>query len=351
MKKKAIRPVRVSLATFVTAALLLGSLQVFGAESPKRFTDLKPDHWAYDNIMKMAEENILDGYPDGTFRPGDSVTCAEFIKMAVTAAELGQSHNAGGKHWAIGYYNSGLNNFLFSEYDIPQKLLDRPISRAHMALIASGIFKYEEDKGDYSRILMEISDVDHRTQYEYHVVRAYGLGILAGYPDGEFRPFGVLSRAEAAAVVQRIKARMEAQDPKEAEMKESKEVENGTNPQEGSWDEPLIITETYDPSAPEGTFMARMRNLDGNLSAEKNQLESILIREFPQEGPAIFQAFVTFTGMDSGGKTLGICKQYVMGYPVLINLLGEGYEIMVFPKDYEDEYWETRPGQVNVYFI
>jgi hypothetical protein len=40
-----------------------------------------------------------------------------------------------------------------------------------------------------------------------------------------------------------------------------------------------------------------------------------------------------------------------MGYPVLINLIGDGYDIMVFPKDYQDEYWETEPGQVNVFFI
>ena len=37
-----------------------------------------------------------------------------------------------------------------------------------------------------------------------NVVRFYDLGILTGYPDGEFKPDKYLTRAEAVAVIRRI---------------------------------------------------------------------------------------------------------------------------------------------------
>jgi len=171
------------------------------------------------------------------------------------------------------------------------------------------------------------------------------MGILAGYPDGSFQPLGTLNRAEAAAVISQVLDRLSTteedsrQNLPKSPLKETPSVE------------PLVSTEAFDTSVPDGTFMARMRNLDGDLTAEKIELRDILLQQFPREGQAIFNAFASFTQMDTGGKTLGICKQYVMGYPILFNLIGKGYDIMIFPKDFEDEYWETEPGQINVFFI
>lgn len=348
MKKKMRR---ITISIVITLCVILGfsNLLVFGQDL---YSDLDHTHWAYKNIMEMAEAGIISGYPDRSFRPNGIVTYGEFIKMAVMAAGHGEHWAKEGGHWALPYYNSGLNNFLFSQYDISEAKLDRPIHRAHMALIASEILRHEKDYGDHSEISAQIWDVDHRTQYEHHIVRAYGMGILAGYPDGSFQPFGTLNRAEAAAVISRISERLSAGEEGSVQNLQGSPSED--TPSVGSpipSTEPLVSTEIYDTSAPDGTFMARMRNLDGDLDAEKIELRNILLKQFPGEGQAIFDAFVVFSSMDSGGKTLGICKQYVMEYPILINLLGDGYDIRIYPKDYSDEYWETEPGQINVFFI
>jgi len=42
------------------------------------FSDLTPEYWAYDSIMKLVQVKALGGYPDGSFRPENRVTRAEF---------------------------------------------------------------------------------------------------------------------------------------------------------------------------------------------------------------------------------------------------------------------------------
>jgi hypothetical protein len=47
------------------------------------FSDLTASHWAYNSIMELVKEKVLGGYPDGTFKPGNPVTRAEFAKFMV----------------------------------------------------------------------------------------------------------------------------------------------------------------------------------------------------------------------------------------------------------------------------
>jgi len=45
------------------------------------FTDVKPGHWAYDAIISMQGQGLINGYDDGSFRPEAPVTRAEFSAM------------------------------------------------------------------------------------------------------------------------------------------------------------------------------------------------------------------------------------------------------------------------------
>lgn len=54
------------------------------------FSDMDESHWAYKQIKDLSEQSIVIGYPDGTFKPDDNVTRAEFASMAIKA--LGQEH-------------------------------------------------------------------------------------------------------------------------------------------------------------------------------------------------------------------------------------------------------------------
>jgi hypothetical protein len=49
------------------------------------FTDLLPDHEAYEDVILLYTRGIASGYPDGSFRPEDSITREEFTKLNLGA--------------------------------------------------------------------------------------------------------------------------------------------------------------------------------------------------------------------------------------------------------------------------
>ena len=55
-----------------------------------QFPDVAKDHWASEQIEILTDKGVIVGYPDGTFKPDDNVTRAEFASMAIRA--LGQQH-------------------------------------------------------------------------------------------------------------------------------------------------------------------------------------------------------------------------------------------------------------------
>lgn len=54
------------------------------------YPDVSPNHWAAKEIEILTQQGVIVGYPDGTFRPDEYVTRAEFASMAIKA--LGQEH-------------------------------------------------------------------------------------------------------------------------------------------------------------------------------------------------------------------------------------------------------------------
>lgn len=48
------------------------------------FSDLKKTHWAYDDIAKAVNIGFVSGYEDGTFRPDDTITYEQAITMIFT---------------------------------------------------------------------------------------------------------------------------------------------------------------------------------------------------------------------------------------------------------------------------
>ena len=54
------------------------------------FPDVDSTHWASKQIDELSEQGVIVGYPDGTFKPDENVTRAEFATMAIKA--LKQEH-------------------------------------------------------------------------------------------------------------------------------------------------------------------------------------------------------------------------------------------------------------------
>lgn len=76
---------------FIKGLLLTAILTICaGSAMAFQFPDVAKDHWAASQIDILSDQGVIVGYPDGTFKPDDNVTRAEFAAMAIKA--LGQEH-------------------------------------------------------------------------------------------------------------------------------------------------------------------------------------------------------------------------------------------------------------------
>ena len=84
--------------------LLRDEARTSARAAAKAFSDVPAGKWYHDAVTAMAGLGIVTGYPDGTFRPDQSITRAEFaailarIEQTQTGADAGFTDVAG--HWA-----------------------------------------------------------------------------------------------------------------------------------------------------------------------------------------------------------------------------------------------------------
>lgn len=62
--------------------------EINACEQEELFTDVSKEDWFYHYICMAVRHGILDGYPDGTFRPGNFVNFAEASKIVVNAFNI-----------------------------------------------------------------------------------------------------------------------------------------------------------------------------------------------------------------------------------------------------------------------
>lgn len=100
-----------------------------------KFKDINPKHWAAAFIARAADQKIVLGYPDGTFKPAGNITRAEGLAMIARFAGIseevytGQFADVAGNFWAArtmsGAYKAGLLEYLKGKNFEPKKALTR----------------------------------------------------------------------------------------------------------------------------------------------------------------------------------------------------------------------------------
>ncbi len=173
------------------------------------FRDISPSDWYHENVSLLVREGAIQGYPDNTFRPSNTMTRAEFIKS--TMSILGYTHIASqGTHWADGYISKAMSLGIVCK-DTPTNP-DSPISRYDMARIVSNVLSFQSFRPqaglpEYEALLKDIKEISSLVNPEIKeaVLNSYASGILTGYTDGTFSGSKTLSRSEAATVLLRIK--------------------------------------------------------------------------------------------------------------------------------------------------
>ena len=182
---------RTMLLSCLALLLVLGMTSVACAYDVS-FSDVPEDSWFYTDVMTLAESGVIGGYPDGTYRPTKKVTTGEALKMILLAAGYPEPEPAA-SHWARGYLNFAIEQGFLTRYeDISD--LDVNMTRGLVAKLAANALGLS-DPGTYGTF----TDTDSP-----YVEAHCAAGIVGGYPDGTYRPGASISRAEIAAIVNRI---------------------------------------------------------------------------------------------------------------------------------------------------
>ena len=61
--------------------LLKATDQTLVDPRPNTFIDVHPEHWFYQYVETAKKLNWVDGYPDGSFKPGNNINRAEMAKL------------------------------------------------------------------------------------------------------------------------------------------------------------------------------------------------------------------------------------------------------------------------------
>ena len=133
------------LMASAVAPVFADTFTPFNAENATSFSDVSTSNSHYAAIMYLHAHGIIQGYPDGTFKPEQTISRVEALKLIL----LPQF-----KHW-------------------PQDMVtfDHTIN-------------------------VSFSDTDKNAWYWTYIQQGYDHGLVQGYPDGTFKPGLSVNKAE-----------------------------------------------------------------------------------------------------------------------------------------------------------
>lgn len=218
------------------ALVFIGATMVYGQEE-KEITDLG-DHWAKGTIEKLITMNVISGYPDGTFKPNQNISGAEFIKLAVASIPAFQYPKDHTGPWYTPYVDYARANRILTDYDVPD--LQAPLERADMAIIALRTLKQIQVENITVFNRKEVSNyfvdgigmgTSFRNDGEKYwktdeVMDSISVGLITGKPGKKIDPKGNATRAEASVVIDRLRNES-ARKPIDFDLTYAFIVENG----------------------------------------------------------------------------------------------------------------------------
>lgn len=97
--------------------------------TPMDFSDIG-GHWAEDNVDTASILGLVNGYPDGSFKPENNITYAEVVAIMVNT--LGQSENLEGS-WPDNYLEKARAiGIINEETELPA---NKVVTRGEMAVL------------------------------------------------------------------------------------------------------------------------------------------------------------------------------------------------------------------------
>ncbi len=109
------------------------------------FTDVESNRWSNRAISTLYNADIISGYPDGTFKPSDPISRAEFATIAAKFDDLDLGNSSKFSdifgHWAEKYITSAENKGWINGYPDMTFKPEQDITRAEAMTLINNVLE------------------------------------------------------------------------------------------------------------------------------------------------------------------------------------------------------------------
>ena len=181
------------------------------------FSDVPRTHGFYSAIMDCAAKGITSGYSDGTFRPTNPVTRAQFCVMLSRAFYPNEVKKYDTDAYKAVWFGPNtkalsmagvLKNTSFQYGFGDASIMDQTISRYDMAQLMTNIMAakgFTATNAQKTEAQAKITDYKSiPTKNQDAVKNVYALGIITGYSDGAFGGSKNMNRGQGCVVIYRM---------------------------------------------------------------------------------------------------------------------------------------------------
>lgn len=201
------------LATSVSAAMVattfgaVAPVNVQQADAAESFSDVHDTYWASDSIQRLADQGIIHGYPDGTYRPGQTITRAQVAELFTHAFNLPVDEDATSPYndlnddsyatpFAVAVTEAGIMQGRENGTEFAPGM---ELQRQQMATMLVRAFDLEPVEGEEANVVdLEDAHESHRENIE--ILSQYNI---TSTTDGKFRPKETVTRAQFAVFLDR----------------------------------------------------------------------------------------------------------------------------------------------------
>lgn len=200
--KKLIRTTSLAL----TASAITVPFAVQAEENP--FSDIKEGNSTYESVTTLAQEGIINGYPDGTYRPDEKLSKKQAAMLFSKSLKLDRSGSIDEddfpfEHVSVDAKVAPFVNSLYQEGILTEDddfVPTEELTREEMAewLMRTFDLKALDSK---ETVIPDFSEVNE--DYQQAVVSLYHNDITKGMKDGSFAPKETVNRGQFAIFLYR----------------------------------------------------------------------------------------------------------------------------------------------------
>ena len=173
------------------------------------FSDVAEGHWARAYIAELASQEIIEGFPDGRFRPDQPVTRGQFAAMIRKAFKKDKVRNAiafrgiSKNHWAYNAIRESYEMGFLGTESGNQFNPTQNLSRLQILVALAKGLDYSSTSSTSQMLMQTYSDASRiPSSFRTLVAAATERGMVVNYPDVKsFNPTKVATRADVAAFI------------------------------------------------------------------------------------------------------------------------------------------------------